>query len=610
MCVALHSELKEEKETGTALTAEEVELEAIAMSNFFHPNMPIRTGWDLVQVILLLYLLIVVPMRISFGLDVEFGTGAFWFDAFVDIYFIGDIFMNFRTGFYDTRGVLVIDFGKIANNYFKGWFLLDLITCLPVNYVMMLIAMDTDSSSTGKEVKAAKVMRLLKLGKLLRVARIIRIVDRYQEELRVFMDAFGGIILSFMVFIFCHLIACMWFYVGTFDVAENRGAGQPGLDGWVKNYWGTSCEDEAAAAVAPAPAPDPHADTCVEADQTSRYITSAYWSMMTISTVGYGDIPVTTDSEKIVAMLTMLFGALVFAAITGSLSARFMATMGAEQDFNTRMDEVRQYLRDNSVPTQQRRLVEAHFQMLWGKTAIYDEAEILSLLPRVLSDPIIHARYTPILSHSALFTKLADGSLPQGHEVLALVAQQLTHTVADAGLLVMREGEHGSEMYFIADGEVDVYRTQGETAATTEATLYGVDVRAQLGMRLGRLGADSYFGEQAVMSRGNGLHRGVRTRSVVARTPCQFHVLAKEHLDNLRQEIPLLNGAIAEVEDYGSDAAKNQPQLADGGAGAAELGGEVRALSTKLDKALAAIAELSTVVKQQQQTIVTVVSNP
>ena len=163
MCVALHSELKEEKETGTALTAEEVELEAIAMSNFFHPNMPIRTGWDLVQVILLLYLLIVVPMRISFGLDVEFGTGAFWFDAFVDIYFIGDIFMNFRTGFYDTRGVLVIDFGKIANNYFKGWFLLDLITCLPVNYVMMLIAMDTDSSSTGKEVKAAKVMRLLNL---------------------------------------------------------------------------------------------------------------------------------------------------------------------------------------------------------------------------------------------------------------------------------------------------------------------------------------------------------------------------------------------------------------------------------------------------------------
>ena len=583
------------------------------MANFFHPNMPIRTGWDLVQVILLLYLLVVVPLRIAFGLDVEFGSGAFWFDAFVDIYFITDIFMNFRTGFYDARGVLVIDFGKIANNYFKGWFILDFITCLPVNYVMMVISWDTDSSGAGKEVKAFKVLRLLKLGKLLRVARIMRIVDRYQEELRVFMEAFGGIILSLMVFIFCHLIACMWFYVGTFNVAEDRGAGQPGLDGWVKNYWGETCDEQAAAAaaaLAPPPPPDPYADVCVEADQNSHYITSAYWSMMTISTVGYGDISVTTDTEKIVAMMTMLFGALVFAAITGSLSARFMATMGAEQDFNTRMDEVRQYLRDNSVPTQQRRSIEGHFQLLWGKTAIYDEAEILSLLPRVLSDPIVHSRYTPILSHSALFTKLADGSLPQGHEVLALVAQQLTHTVADAGLLVMREGEYGSDMYFIADGEVDVYRTQGETA-TTQAATYGIDVRSQLGMRLGRLGVDSYFGEQAVMSRGNGMRRGVRTRSVMSRTPCQFHVLAKEHLDNLRQQIPLLNGAIAAVEDYGSDspAVANQSQLTDGGAGAGQLAGEVRALSTKLDKALAAIAELSTVVKQQQQTVVTVVSN-
>jgi hypothetical protein len=580
---------QEAQEETDVLTAEDIELEAIARSWFFHPNLPTRTAWDLVQVVLLLYLLVVVPLRIAFGLEVEFGSPTFWFDAAVDVYFIVDIFMNFRTGYYDTRGVLVIKYSTIAKNYLKTWFVLDVVTCLPVSYVMMIIKNNTESAGAGKEVRAFKILRLLKLGKLLRVARIIRIINRYQEELRKFMAAFGSIILSCVVFLFCHLIACMWFYTGSFNTPEDSVHGTPALDGWVMNYWGPSCEDQAAAAAAPAPAPAPDSNAdmnCVEADQNTRYITSAYWSMMTISTVGYGDIPVSTDGEKILAMLTMLFGSLIFAAITGSLSARFMAGMGAKQDFNTRMDEVRQYVRDHSVPTRQRRAVEAHFQLLWGKAAIYDEKEILALLPRVLRDPIVHTQYTPILSHCALFAKL--GSIPQGHEVTALVAQQLTHTVAKDGMVVMRQGEYGSDLFFIADGEVDVYRTQGSTTPADKMT-YGSDPRANLGMRLGRLGVDSYFGEQAVMTRGNGLRRGVRTRSVVSRNQCQFHVLSKASLDALREEIPILNGVVATVEEYGYTS---HAQLVDSPADG-QLAGEVRALSTKVDKALAAIAALN-----------------
>jgi hypothetical protein len=51
-------------------------------------------------------------------------------------------------------------------------------------------------------------------------------------------------------------------------------------------------------------------------------------SWQTISTVGYGDIVAETDLEKCWAVASMLFGALVFAAITGSLASRMMATKG------------------------------------------------------------------------------------------------------------------------------------------------------------------------------------------------------------------------------------------------------------------------------------------
>ena len=160
--------------------------------------------------------------------------------------------------------------------------------------------------------------------------------------------------------------------------------------GWVERYYGVACDLQAELLLEPPPPPPPPQESdaaamCLEADQTSRYVTSVYWALMTISTVGYGDITAQTDLEKVASSFTMLFGALVFAGITGQMASRFMASKGAVQIFNTRMDEIRQYLRDikNGGPPQ-RRAIEAHFSLLWGKTAIYNEAEILELLPRTL----------------------------------------------------------------------------------------------------------------------------------------------------------------------------------------------------------------------------------
>ena len=326
---------------------------------------------------------------------------------------------------------------------------------------------------------------------------------------RVVWNIMGGWILSIAIFFLSHTIACLWYllrathlsfrdlnspltldlckgicvawsryYVGTITQEANHAERTPGLTGWVERIYGPSCGDQQDALSAPPPPPPPvyldvggadvdsiggwseavpfDLEACYEADRTSRYITSVYWALMTISTVGYGDITALTDAEKIASSFTMLFGALVFAGITGQMASRFMASKGAVQTFNTRMDEIRQYLRDKNVPTTQRRAIEQHFILLWGKTAIYDEAEILTLLPRTLRDPLMETLYVERLSHVAIFSGL--GRFPRGREVLGLIAQQLTTTVANFGLIVMKDGEYGHETFFIEEGEVDIYQ--------------------------------------------------------------------------------------------------------------------------------------------------------
>ena len=48
--------------------------------------------------------------------------------------------------------------------------------------------------------------------------------------------------------------------------------------------------------------------------------------------------------------------------------------------YNQRMDEIRQFMITKSVPTPMRRRMIAFFNTLWSENAIYDEAEIISLL--------------------------------------------------------------------------------------------------------------------------------------------------------------------------------------------------------------------------------------
>jgi potassium voltage-gated channel Eag-related subfamily H protein 8 len=51
------------------------------------------------------------------------------------------------------------------------------------------------------------------------------------------------------------------------------------------------------------------------------YITSFYFTVTTIMTVGYGDITATSVLEKIVCILLMLIGVVAFSFATGYISS-------------------------------------------------------------------------------------------------------------------------------------------------------------------------------------------------------------------------------------------------------------------------------------------------
>lgn len=250
-----------------------------------------------------------------------------------------------------------------------------------------------------------------------------------------------------------------------------------------------------------------------------------------------GDYTAQTNAEKLWCMVAMLVGSLIFAAITGSLSARMMATKGAIQQFNTKMDEVRNYLADSRLPVGQRRMIEAHYSKLWQSKSIYSEKEILGRLPTSLSAPVVQFLYENVMSSVALFTQLMDPALPHGREILGKIALELIHEVANAGITVMKEGEYGDKMYLVVDGEVEIFRWFDPTAPTARLSQgerrqmhRGTSVAEKEPLagsrtRLGRLGPRGFFGERSVMR----VDGSATVRKVPPSPSKEIHVLSSSY---------------------------------------------------------------------------------
>eukprot|EP01050_Picozoa_sp_SAG11_P002008 SAG11_NODE_97_length_16960_cov_22.407405_2_plen_786_part_00 len=448
----IRTNLKQDEKVG--MNAEERVNEARIKRCFLRPESTFRTGWDLTQVVLLMYVLITVPLRIGFDIASDFGTWDFWVDLSVDVYFAVDILLNFRTAVYNNHGTLEIELGRIACLYLKSWFIIDILSCLPISYVTMIMAVysDNDDSAGGAgSVRLFKMLRLIRLFKFLRVARIARLLERYEETLRPIMDGLGSFILLIFIFLFAHLVACMWYYTGTLNESCPGGEGSQDLIvpdgvmpklGWVEREYpscdaradcGGQCVDQVCEVFQTG-----NESVCYEPGYSTRYVTAMYWAMMTISTVGYGDYVAKTDAEKAFANGTMCVGALIFAGITGSLASRMMSRKGAVQAYNTRMDEIRQFMVDKKVPADIKRRVSAYYHALWSEKHVYDETQLLTSMPLSISGPIVSHLYTRALESVPLFRRLKNES--HGDLILQRLCMEMKHIVALPGDVIMQEG--------------------------------------------------------------------------------------------------------------------------------------------------------------------------
>ena len=438
---------------------------------FFLPHGTFRICWDIMQVAILLYVALVYPVRAATQIYPVWGSLECNIDICIDLWFWADIVINFRTAFKtDHEDHLEVDLRKIAQRYvcgFKmpggGWFVVDLISSLPINYVMLAVQHDGDRDmDQGPMVRLLKGLRIVRLARLLRLARMSSITRQYEDTaVYDWIESLKVLHMALLMLWLTHITACVWYYTGTVNEHISTDYGADVLPGWVNDEYG------------------PLSGNNRTSDRFRTFLMALHAvnpKMYDINDAVAGEF---TTGMLIMAIVLETLGLVLFGVVIGSMTTYISNGKANEQKYKQQMDTLHDFFRARDIPYDLRKNVRMFYDNLLRKKTVFDEKEIVSNLPPALGKEVVYALYAPIITNVALFIGLED-------EVVTKLCMLMAPFHVVAGTVIAREAHQGREVYIVVSGEVLISRGGVHIAVIGRGESFGE--MSALGFSLGPKG--------------------------------------------------------------------------------------------------------------------------
>ncbi|XP_056263243.1 potassium voltage-gated channel subfamily H member 6a isoform X2 [Pseudoliparis swirei] len=426
---------------------------------------PFKAVWDWLILLLVIYTAIFTPYSAAFLLnEVEEErrrTCGYTcnplnvVDLVVDVMFIVDILINFRTTYVNHNDEVVSHPGRIAQHYFKGWFLIDIVAAIPFDLLIF--------RTGSEEPQTTTLIGLLKTARLLRLVRVARKLDRYSE--------YGAAVLFLLMCSFAliaHWLACIWYAIGNVERTGSARIGGMKI-GWLDNLAeqiGKQYNDS-----------DPASGPSTK----DKYVTALYFTFSSLTSVGFGNVSPNTNPEKIFSICVMLIGSLMYASIFGNVSAIIQRLYSGTARYHTQMLRVKEFIRFHQIPGGLRQRLEEYFQHAWSYTNGIDMNAVLKGFPECLQGDIcLHLNRT-LLQNCKAFRGASKGCL-------RALAMRFKNTHAPPGDTLVHSGDILSAVYFISRGSIEILRDDVVVAILGRNDIFGESI--SLYRRPGKSSAD------------------------------------------------------------------------------------------------------------------------
>jgi voltage-gated potassium channel len=241
-------------------------------------------------------------------------------------------------------------------------------------------------------------------------------------------------------------------------------------------------------------------------DWVTDYNKAVYWTITTLTTIGYGDITPSTNIGRFYTMIIMILGVGTYGFIIANVSRLILNADKNKEAKKEKLHDITLFMTHYSIPQNIQKQVYLYYHNLFDKRLSDGDSQLINELPQALQNDInIYMRIKLIRS----LTIFSDMNIA----CLKMLSNSLELMSFSPGEKIISKGEVGQEMFIINHGEVEVC-VEEQVVAT--------------------FGAGHFFGEIALME------NVTRTADVRSKSYAELYSLNKEHFQQVIERFPLL----------------------------------------------------------------------
>ena len=405
------------------------------------------TTWRSLILVFILYNLIALPIRFGFfNPDTTPHTALLFFDALADIAFIFDIYLNFHTAYFH-RGIEILDRDKIRSRYLSTTFALDVISAVPLDWVLLPL--------TGFHC-------LLRLNKVVKIQALI-------ERIQTWMSHSSSTALSELI-TSCFSLILLAHWMGSIYYSFTRTDGFSDSTSPEQGSW----------------LPD---ESFEDAPFFHRLFRSMFFSLTILTGVGKHPAP-HEGSQILFTTFGMALGVLVIAFLIQNVS-KVLANLDTHADaFARRAIVLRGYFDKQTSDVSINTRLRSFLVNKWSYENGINTNAVLKTLPKPLRTAVSWELCAPMMNKIYHLAALSE-------VVMQDIVYRFSFLHLPPGEIILRKGWHGDHMFFIHNGIVELYKDESHVESQAHQPFL--------------IGDGSFFGEGCMYGKRRSCHARCRT---------------------------------------------------------------------------------------------------
>lgn len=387
---------------------------------FIHPTLVLLYLLDMLLFFESVYFIVYLPLFFAVSHNIDFKNNYFEYcvEMISEVTYMLDILLHFFIAYYNFEEILITNLKLIIYHYLSTWFALDIIVSFP--FILVFLILDDSKAITKYYDYSNKnqlcLLTLLHMGKIIKTTcsnKFTFSIKNWLMDFTSYQKWNKAYISICCLLLSLHCLTCIFIFIG-----------QTSYPNWI------------------------FSQNLESSSFNILYINSLYYIIATVFTIGYGDITVKNNSERMFNLILLLVGIVMYSWTLSSISTYIQTKDVKTLEYHGKvaiLNEIRLQYRQMPLDLYEKITRYLKYKLLNEKK---DKNVILDFLPIALRNNLVSEMYKDIIEGFAFFKTFKNTDF-----IVRVIMAFRPILVAKNDILV-KKGDYIEEIIFVKRGNL------------------------------------------------------------------------------------------------------------------------------------------------------------